>query len=107
MALRAGALVYRVIEDDPPDKGPHTWKVTSVVVASASAKQIKLKIYFPGLYRTRFDPDALGRVFFETPLQALQHFLIAQRMEIEALDRRRVEAARAVAWAVGQEGMKL
>ena len=101
-----GHIVYRVIEDDPPGKGPHTWKVVAIAVAHASVKQIKLKTFMPGSYRTRFTPDALGRVFFETPLQAIQHFLIAQRMEIEALDRRRAEADRAIAWAMNQEGMK-
>lgn len=104
--LRAGDLVYRVIEDDPPDEGPHTWKVTKVVVVSASGKLIKLKTNFYGLFRTRFAPDALGRVFFETPLGAIQWFLTARRDEIESLDRRRAEAERAITWATSQEGFK-
>ena len=106
MTLRAGHLVYRVLEDDPPGEGPFTWKVAAVVVEHASAKQIKLKTYFSGRFRVKYDSTALGRVFFETPLQAIQHFLIEQRLEVESLDRRRTEAARAVAWAVDQEGMK-
>lgn len=99
MTLKAGDLVYRVIEVDPPGEGRNTWKVASVVVERASAKQIKLKTYFAGLWRTTFDPDALGRAFFETPLRAVQAFLTAQHHEIESLDRHRKEAERAIAWA--------
>lgn len=105
-ALRANDLVYRVIEDDPPGEGLHTWKVAAVSVMSASAKQIKLKTNFHGHFRTRYDPSALGRVFFETPLQAIQYFLIERREEIVSLDRRRKEAERAIAWAAAQEGMR-
>ena len=106
--LRAGDLVYRVIEDDPPPDvvQPHTWKAAAVVVDQASAKQIKLKSYFQGLGNKVFSPDAFGRLFFETPLQAIQHFLIERRLEIESLDRRRKQAERAVTWATSQEGMK-
>lgn len=103
--LKPGSVVYRVVEDDPHSEGPHTWKVAAVVVVSASARQIKLKHNFNGFFRTRFDPEAFGRVFFETPLQAIQHFLIARRLEIEALERSRAEAERAIAWAKGQAGM--
>ena len=83
--MMAGTLVYVVAEVDPPPdvRGPHTWKATSVVVEKASERQIKLK----------------------TPLQAIQYFLAARRLEIEALDRRRKEAERALAWATSQEGM--
>lgn len=105
MTLKAGDLVYRVIEHDPPGKGRNTWKVASVVVERASAKQVKLKTYFTGLWRTTFDPDALGRAFFETPLRAVQAFLAGRRNEIESLDRQRKEAERAIAWANSQEGL--
>jgi hypothetical protein len=104
--LRAGDLVYRVIEIDPPNEGPITWQVTSAVVKSASAKQIQLKTYLPGLWRTRFKPNMLGRTFFETPLGAIQWFSAAQRGEIETMDRRRKQAERAIAWATAQEGVK-
>lgn len=106
--LRTGSVVYRVIEVDPPpdDARPHSWKAAAVVVEKASTKQILLRTPFYGLARTRFDPDALGRVFFETPLQAIQFFLIEKRLEIESFDRRRKEAERAVAWAQSQEGVK-
>lgn len=104
--LKAGSLVYRVVEHDPPDdNAQHTWKVACVTVEHASKRQIKLRTLFPGSFRRLFKTDALDRVFFETPLRAIQHFLISQRSEIEALDRRRKDAERAVAWAASQEGM--
>ena len=104
-SLKAGCLVYRVVEVDPDERGPHTWKAACVVVAHASDRQIKLKRPLPGNGGTVFKPDAIGRLFFETPLQAIQFFLIARRLEIESLDRRRKEAERAIAWATSQEGM--
>lgn len=104
--LKAGSLIYCVVEVDSwPDKGEHAWKAATIVVEHASARQIKLKKPLPGHGGTVFKPDALGRVFFETPLRAIQHFLSARRREIEALDRRRNEAERAIAWATSQEGM--
>lgn len=105
--LHAGTLVYRVVEDDPPPDVPgrHTWKAVAVVVERASSKQIKLKKPFPGLMRTVFTPDAFGRLFFETPLQALQYFLNFQRLELESLRRREKEAERAMAWALQQPGV--
>jgi hypothetical protein len=105
MPLKAGDLVYRVIEIDPPGEGRHTWKVASVVVTSASTKQIKLKTYFSGLYRVLYEPNALNRVFFETQSAAIQGFLDSRRQEIVSLDRHRAEADRAIAWAVAQEGV--
>jgi hypothetical protein len=104
-ALKAGDCVYRVVEiDPPPDKyEPHTWKAACVVVERASKRQVKLKTPFSGIARTVFEPSALGRVFFETPLQAIRFFLTEQRLEIEALDRRRKETERAIAWATNQE----
>lgn len=105
--MKAGTVVYRVVEvDPPPDKRElHTWKAAAVVVERANDRQVKLKTTLPGLARTLFKPNALGRVFFETPLQAIQFFLAERRLEIESLDRRRKEAERAVAWATSQEGM--
>ena len=105
--MKAGTLVYRVVEvDPPPDKHErHTWKAACVVVDRASDRQVKLKTPLPGHGGTVFKPDALGRLFFETPLQAIQFFLTARRLEIESLDRRRKEAERAVAWATSQEGL--
>ena len=104
-ALKAGCLVYRVIEIDPPDDEPHTWKAACVVVERVSNRQIKLKTPFSGIARTVFEPSAYGRVFFETPLQAILFFRAERRLEIESLDRRRKESERALAWATGQEGM--
>ena len=106
--LRAGDLVYRVVEVDPPPdvRERHTWKAACASVERASDKQIKLKHAFAGLSRTLFSPDAFGRVFFETPLQAIQFFLTERRCEVEALDRRRKEAERAIAWAASQEGVR-
>ena len=105
--MKAGHLVYRVVEvDPPPDKYErHTWKAACVIVERASARQVKLKTPFDGLARTVFQPSALGRIFFETPLQAIQFFLVGRRLEIESIDRRRKEAERAIAWATSQEGM--
>lgn len=106
--LKAGDLVYRVTEiDPPPDKHErHTWKATGVVVERASDRQIKLKTPFADLIRTVFKPSALGSVFFETPLQAIQFFLATRRLEIESLERRHKEAERAIEWATGQEGVQ-
>ncbi len=105
--LKTGSVVYRVVEVDLPSDDPHSWKAAAVVIEKASTKQVKLKTPFPGLARKLYQPDALGRVFFETPLQAIQHFLIERRLEIESLDRKRKDAERAVAWASNQEGMSL
>ena len=106
-ALKAGCVVYRVIEVDPPPdrREPHTWKAAAVIVERASDRQIKLKTPFSDLARTVFPPNAFGRVFFETPLQAIRFFVTARRLEIESFDRRRKEAERAIAWATSQEGM--
>jgi len=105
--LAAGTVVYRVVDLDrpPDDERPHTWKAAAVVVERASAKQIKLRSPFPGLERTVFDPSAFGRDFFESPLQAIQTFLIARRMELESIERRRKEVERAIVWAENQEGI--
>jgi hypothetical protein len=105
--LHAGVVVYRVVEVDPPpgESGLHTWKAAAATVERGSAKQIKLRAPFSGLDRTVFDPSAFGRVFFETPLQAIQFFLAERRLEIEAIDRRRKAAERAIAWATSQEGI--
>jgi len=107
--MKAGTLVYRVVEVDPPPDAHerHTWKAACVVVERASNRQIKLKTPFSGLGRVLFEPSALGRVFFETPLQAIQFFLTERRLEIESLDRRRKEAERAVSWATSQEGVSV
>lgn len=105
MTLKAGDLVYRVVQHDPPGKKPHTWKIVTAVVEHASTKQIKLKTYFQGLWRTRFEPHALGSSFFETPRAAIQYFLTSARREIETLESRRKDAERAIAWATSQEGM--
>ena len=103
--LKSGVLVYRVIEVDPFGEGPHTWQAVAVGVERASERQVKLKRPLPGHGGMVFKPNALGRAFFETPLQAIQHFLASRRLEIAALDHRRKEAERAVAWATSQEGM--
>lgn len=105
--LHTGVVVYRVVEVDPAPDGheKHTWKAAAVIVERASVKQIKLRSAFPGLARTVFYPSALGRLFFETPLQAIKFFLAERHLEIDALDRRKKEAERALAWAQSQEGV--
>jgi hypothetical protein len=99
--MKADTIVYRVVEDDlQPDKpGLHTWKVASVIVERASDRQIKLKTRLPGHGGTLFNPNALGRHFFTTPLQAIQFFKAERHLEIEKIDRLRKEAVRAIAWA--------
>jgi len=106
--MKAGTCLYRVIEVDPPhpdERGPHAWKAACVIVERASDRQVKLKTPLPGHGGKVFKPSDLGRLFFETPLQAIQFFLAGRRLEIESLDRRRKEAARAIAWAESQEGV--
>jgi hypothetical protein len=105
--LKAGDVVYRVVEIDPPPDAAelHTWKIASAVVERASERQVKLKTRLLGLANLVFEPSAFGRLFHESPLQAIQHFLTARRLEVESLDRRRKEAERAIAWATSQEGM--
>lgn len=100
-------VIYRVIEVDPVDKGLHTWKVAAIEVERESPRQIKLKSPLPENGGTVFKPDARGRLFFETPLQAIQHFLISQRLRIETFTRRREEAERAVAWAMSQDDARV
>ena len=105
--MKAGSLVYVVAEVDPPPDvhEKYTWKAVSVVIEKASDRQVKLKTPLPGHGGTVFKPDALGRLFFETPLQAILFFLAARRLEIESFDRRRKEAERAITWAESQEGI--
>src|SRR4029077_12451536 len=102
--LHAGTLVYRVIEIDPrPDVyEPHSWEAGGMSVERASDKQIKLSRPFQGLPRTVFEPTAFGRLFFDTPLQAIQHFLTECRQEVEPLARKKREAERAIVWAERQ-----
>jgi hypothetical protein len=104
--LRPGVCVYRVVEIEPASEdAPHSWKVACGVIDAFSSKQIVLKAYLPGVDKKRFKPDAFGRVFFESPLTAIRHFLAAKQLEIEAIDRRRADNLRALAWARAQEGM--
>ena len=105
MDLKTGSVVYRVIEIDPPEEGAlHTWHVEARVVERASPRQIKLEKPFSGTWRTQWAPDAPGRYFFETPLQAIQHFLAAQRLAIDTCERKKKDAERAISWATSQEG---
>lgn len=104
--LKPGTCVYRVVEDDLPDGEPrHTWKVACVTVEKASDRQVQLSKRFQGLANIRFEPEALGRYFFETPLQAIQAFLTERRLEMETLERKRATATRAIEWAVVQPGV--
>lgn len=102
-ALKPGDLVYRVGEFDPPEEGlHHTWKIESRAIKSASDRQITLASYFYGTSLLQFTPDALGRVFFATPAEAVEAFAWRQRDEMESLDRRRKDAERAILWAYEQ-----
>ena len=102
MTLRAGDIVYRVVEDDPPGEKQNTWKVACVAVDKASERQVRLQKRFNGLANILFEPNALGRLFFETPLQAIQFFLTGCCLELEVLARKKVAAERAIAWAASQ-----
>jgi hypothetical protein len=104
-ALKTGSLVYRVVEVDPPDETLYTWKVACITVEKASDRQVRLMKRFDGLANILFEPDALGRLFFESPLQAIQFFLTERRLEMESLERKKATAERAIAWATSQEGM--
>lgn len=109
VSLKTGSsitvLVYRVVEDEPVGEGKHTWKTAAIAVERASARQIKLARPLPGHGGSVFKPTDLGRLFFESPLQAIKHFLIARQLEIDSFDRKRKEAERAIAWAKSQEGI--
>jgi hypothetical protein len=101
--LKAGDLVYRVGEFDPPeDDARHTWQIVSREVKQASDRQITLKSYFPGHFRIQYTPDALGRLFFTTRALAIEAFAADQRSEIESLDHKRRETERALMWAYEQ-----
>lgn len=67
---------------------------------------MKLKKAFPGTTSQLYKPDALGKSFFETPLQAIKCFLAARRLDIDSIERRRKEVERAIEWATNQAGMQ-
>lgn len=101
MILKAGSKVYRVRDVDPyDDEKPHTWEIESREVKSASDKMIILKTAFPGVYRSRFQPNALGLLFFATPEEALTTFARRAREEIASCARRIGESERAISWAL-------
>ena len=98
--LKKGDRVYKVCEFEPPD-GPPTWIVESREIKSISEKQIALKGYFKESWNVRFNPTALGRVFFETAKLAVADFLRRQQERIPSLNRQIVEVNRAIDWADG------
>lgn len=97
--LKPGDLVYRVVSYDLPTNEPHTWRVETATVVTASDRQITLsgasKIKLSG---QRFKPNALGVLFFIVEEQAVTHFLSLQRKQVESAERAIDEAIRAMAW---------
>lgn len=101
--LTANCIVYRVVpyvghddETDPPNHAVETR------IVKAAGKMIILVRPFTDLMKTRFAKDALGRIFFETPLQAIVHFAAEQRIAIDRADRARRRAESALFWAYEQ-----
>lgn len=97
-------VVYRVEEVNPPPgvKGPHTWKVAAIE-AYVHRKTIQLTKRFWNIEKIMWQPDALGRVFFETPLQAIDYFKRSQMALVESHQRCILENQRAIAWAQEQQ----
>lgn len=97
--LKPGDLVYRVVDYDLPTDEPHTWRVETATVVTASDRQITLsgasKIKLSG---QRFKPYSLGLLFFITEEQAVTDFLARQRKEVESAERAIDEAMRAMTW---------
>jgi len=111
--LKPGDLAYRVTERDEHDSTkPCTWYVASVSVKSASDRQIILVKTFPigtngSSFRTRFEPEALGRSFFTTPEQAVHAFFRHKEESIAKAKRTIVDGLRALEWARHQLGLYL
>jgi hypothetical protein len=101
--LTANCVVYRVVpyvgHDD--ETNPPNHAVEARIVKSAG-KMITLARSFTDRLKTRYDQKALGRVFFETPLQAITNFAAEQRIAIDSADRARHRAERALFWAYEQ-----
>jgi hypothetical protein len=98
--MKKGTVVYRVVEWDLPDaESDFTWKAQAVEIERASNIQIKLKKPFSDMSSKIFKPSALGRVFHETPLQAIQHFMAECRLKVDELERKRSQLERAIMWA--------
>lgn len=96
-------VLYKVVEADPAPgvEGLHSWEVQARQ-ADVSDRQIRLKHPFSSGFGTRFKRDgrnSIGWIFFETPLQAINYFLLAKREEVLSYERRKAEAERAIAWA--------
>ena len=98
-SLKQGDVVYRVAEYEPPE-GAFTWQLQARPVKRATVKQVLLSSSFSEVGRVRFDPTALGRVFYATPKQAVEAFAKQQEARLESLTRRRTETERALAWAL-------
>jgi hypothetical protein len=96
-------VVYRVAPYIRHDDEPETTPKYRVEARDAKAgKMIALARPFTDLSKTCYSQKALGRIFFETPLQAIVNFAANQRLAIESADRARREAERALFWAYTQ-----
>jgi hypothetical protein len=76
-ALKPGDKVYMVGPRRRVAGGPEhqpEWQILVETVKSASAKQIALVDYLPGLPHKIFPPNALGRLFHRTPSEANEAF---------------------------------
>jgi hypothetical protein len=97
--LKPGDKVYCVIEYEPYDDKEPPWEMGTVDVMTATDRRITLARNFRGMSRTRFEPSALGRVFFATPEEALAKFVKEQQEMIALANRKVINASRGLAWA--------
>ncbi len=102
--LKPGDHVYRVVElDQPDDRGIHTWEMLAMEIKTASDRRIELVKTYPNITGIRFEPSALGRIFFPTPGDALARFMVDQEQMIESCRRCTATAERALLWALARE----
>ncbi len=101
MKLKPGSLVYQVVNDIEEEL-----RVVCVKVKTASDRRIELERPFPFKMRKRFEASALGRVFHLSPLEAIEHFAVKMRLEVDRADHARRSAEQSLSWAY-QNGAKV
>ena len=99
LPIRPGDKVYRVVVI--PESRKRSWHVASAVVWQVSHRQLSLhESWHIGLNgKQRFEPLALGTLFFKTPDEAIAHFIKTKEEEMAAAARCIDEAGRAINWA--------
>jgi hypothetical protein len=100
--VKKGDRVYRVVECDPAHTTESTWAVTSVELAVATAKRHVFATPLSGLGGTHYAPRELGRLYFATPDEAIEHFVAAKRLTIKNAKQSIKTAERALSWAIGK-----